>query len=93
MNAPDTFAVLGQTVLGGVRRTTCASRIRNSSVRSTTCDHDEPLKSEAGSSEVGLMTTCRIVASGQCRQTPSSACDVAVDVEPDDQAQWRSLSV
>ena len=50
--------------------------------RSTTCDHDEPLKSEARSSEVGLMTTCRIVASGQCRRTPSSACDIAVDVEP-----------
>ena len=39
MNTLDTFAVLGQTVLGGVRRTTCASR--NSSVRSTTCDHDD----------------------------------------------------
>ena len=57
MNTLDTFAVLGQTVLGGVRRTTCASR--NSSVRSTTCDHDDvPLNSKARSSEVGLITTC-----------------------------------
>ena len=47
MNTLDTFAVLGQTVLGGVRRTTCASR--NSGARSTTCDHDDaPLTSEAG---------------------------------------------
>ena len=57
MNTLDTFAVLGQTVLGGVRRTTCASR--NSSVRSTTCDHDDvPLKSEVGLGTVGLITTC-----------------------------------
>ena len=57
MNTLDTFAVLGQTVLSGVRRTTCASR--NSGTRSTTCDHDDALlKSEAGSGEVGLVTTC-----------------------------------
>ena len=81
MNTLGTFAVLGQTVLGGVRRTTCASR--NEGVRSTTCDHDDvPLKSEAGSGKVGLITTCsqshqRATVrgppglSGQCRQTPS----------------------
>ena len=104
MNTLDTFAVLGQTVLGGVRSTTCAPKI--SGVRGTTCDavhadnrDDVPLKnrskikhSRAGHNLQPVSEACHCMRPAKTQWAMPSNSKLSV-VEPNGQAQRRSLSV